>query len=136
METNDPAQYRQTERSIAQLTLVLGAVAAAVGCFLFSIRVGAGVLTGSALAWLNFRWLEGALDSLVRVSTAQPGTMEARVPLGSVFLLFARYALITAAVYVTFFVFRVPVLSMLVGLCSLGAATIAASLYEILRHSE
>jgi hypothetical protein len=133
METNDPAQHRLTERRIAQLTLFLGALTAAGGWFLFSFRVGAGVLTGSVLAWLNFRWLEGALDGLVRVSTALPGTTEARLPVGSIFLLFARYALLAAVVYVIFFIFKVPVLSMLVGFCALGAATIGASLYEVLR---
>jgi hypothetical protein len=133
IETNDPAQYRLTERRIAQLTMLLGVLTAVGGCFLFSLRVGAGVLTGSVLAWLNFRWLAGALDGLVRVSSAQPGTTEARLPLGSIFLLFVRYALIAAVVYVIFFIFKVPVLSMLVGLCALGAATIGASLYEILR---
>jgi hypothetical protein len=34
-------------------------------------------------------------------------------------------------VYVIFVFFRIPVLSMLVGLCALGAATIGASLYEV-----
>jgi len=51
---------------------------------------------------------------------------------GSVF----RYALIGVAVYVIFKTLRVPLVSMVVGLCALGAATIAASVYEILRPAE
>jgi small-conductance mechanosensitive channel len=132
MATLSAAQYQLTERRIAQLTLILGAVASAGACWLFSVRVGAGILVGAVLAWLNFRWLEGAMDGLVRASTARADSAEARLPLGSVFLLIARYALIAGAVYVICSVFKVPILSMLVGLCALGAATISASLYEIL----
>jgi len=42
-----------------------------------------------------------------------------------------RYGLIALAVYVIFIYLRVPLVSMVVGLCALGAATIAASVYEI-----
>ena len=43
-----------------------------------------------------------------------------------------RYALIALCVYVIFEYLKVPLVSMLAGLCALGAATLAASLYEIL----
>jgi hypothetical protein len=121
-----------TERRIARLTLVLGAIASVGASYLFSIRVGTGVLIGALLAWINFRWLESALDSVARASTAQAGSSEARVPLRGYFGLFARYSLIAAFVYVIFHFFRIPVLSMLVGLCALGAAAISATLFEVL----
>jgi len=44
--------------------------------------------------------------------------------------------LIALSVYVIFKFLKVPLLSMVLGLCALGAATIAASVYEILRPSE
>jgi hypothetical protein len=47
------------------------------------------------------------------------------------FGLIARYFLIAVSVYANFIFFRIPILSMLVGLCALGAATIGASLYEV-----
>jgi small-conductance mechanosensitive channel len=133
METVDPGPYHLAEQRIAQLTLVLGALASAGACLLFSIRVGAGVLIGAFLAWLNFRWLKNGLDSVVRVSTAQAGSAKARLPVGSLVGLFGRYCLIAASVCAIFIFFKIPVLSMLVGLCALGAATIVASLYEIFR---
>jgi hypothetical protein len=133
METLDRPQSELTERRIARLTLAVGGLAAAGAGWLFSIRVGAGVLLGSLLAWISFRWLESALDALVRVSTARAAdSAKAGVSLGAVWKLLARYALIVAAVYVTFSLFQIPVLSMLVGLCALGAATVLATLYEIL----
>jgi small-conductance mechanosensitive channel len=131
MEMVDVAPYALTERRIARLTLVLGGIASAGACFLFSVRVGGGVLVGALLAWVNFRWLKNALDAVVRASTAQAEPPKARLPLGSLFGLIGRYFLIAVSVYVIFMSFGIPILSMLVGLCALGAATIAASLYEV-----
>jgi len=54
-----------------------------------------------------------------------------RVPIGSLFGLIGRYFLIAVSVYAIFIFLRIPILSMLVGLCALGAATIGASLYEV-----
>jgi small-conductance mechanosensitive channel len=136
METVDGAPYALTERRIAHLTLVLGAIAAIGACFLFTVRVGAGVLIGALLAWVNFRWLKSALDTVLRAATSQPESSKARVPIGSLFGLIGRYLLIAVSVCVIFIFFRIPVLSMLVGLCALGAATIGASLYEVFRSWE
>jgi small-conductance mechanosensitive channel len=135
METSDTAQGELTERRIAQYTLVLGCAASVVASFFFSMRVGAGLLIGALLAWVNFRWLERAMDSVTRASTAQANSLEARVPISGYFGLFARYALIAVVVYVTFSVFRIPVLSMVVGLCALGAAAMLASVIEVLSSS-
>ena len=131
METVEVAPYALTERRIARLTLLLGAVASAGAYFLFSIRVGAGVFIGALLAWVNFRWLKSALDTVTRAATVQAEHSKARMPIGSLFGLIGRYLLIAVSVYVIFIYFGIPILSMLVGLCALGAATIVASLYEV-----
>ena len=128
---SDGATYARTERRIARLTLVLGVIASLAALFVFSGRVAAGVMAGAVLAWINFRWLESALNTVKRAATAQAESAKARVPLGSVFGLIGRYLLIGAVVYVIFISFGIPILSMLVGLCALGAATIGASLYEV-----
>jgi small-conductance mechanosensitive channel len=132
METADAAQYELTERRIARFTLIVGGLASVGAGFLFSIRVGAGVLVGALLAWINFRWLERDMTSVTRAATAQAGSPEARVPVTSYLGMFARYALIAAVVYVIFSRLRIPVLSMLVGLCALGVAAIFATVWEIL----
>ena len=136
METVDLAPYALTERRIARLTLALGALGAAGASFLFSLRVGAGVLIGAVLAWINFRWLKSALDTVARAATAQTEAPKARVPIASVFGLIGRYLLLGVSVYVIFIFLGIPILSMLVGLCALGAATIAASLYEVFQFWE
>jgi hypothetical protein len=131
METIDHAPYHVAEERIAQLTLVLGALASVGAALLFSIRIGAGVLIGAILGWINFRWLKAGLDAVMRVATAQAGSPNPKLPVGSLIQLLGRYSLIALSVCVIFIFFKIPVLSMIVGMCALGAATIVASLYEV-----
>src|SRR5882762_2024842 len=120
-----------TERRISWLTLLIGFLAALLVALLRDRLWGAGLGIGAVLAWLNFRWLRRGLDALVVASTAQAGKEKPVVPLLIYFAMLFRYGLIALAVYVIFIYLRVPLVSMVVGLCALGAATIAASVYEI-----
>ena len=120
-----------TERRIAWLTLAFGAAASATAAFAGSRLWAAGLLIGAVLAWLNFRWLRRGLDALVAASAAQAGTEKPRVPLGAYFGAAFRYGLIALVVYVIFKILKVPLASMVVGMCALAAATIAASVYEL-----
>jgi ATP synthase I chain len=132
LENIDAAGSR-TERRIAWLTPLIGLVAAAVAAVRHRWPWAAGLLIGAGLAWLNFRWLARGLDALVAASTAQSGAPKPQVPVTTYFLAFLRYALIALIVYVNFKVLNVPLVSMVLGLCALGAATMAASVYEVLR---
>jgi hypothetical protein len=131
MEALNVSPYKLTERRIAYLTPAIGALASAGAAYFSSVRMGAGILVGALVAWLSFQWLESAMDGLARASTAKAGSEQAGVPTGAILKIFARYALMAGAVYVIFFVFHVPVVSMLLGLCALGAATVVATLYEL-----
>jgi hypothetical protein len=125
-----------TERRISWLTLLIGLVTALLVALLRDRLWGAGLAIGAALAWLNFRWLRQGLDALVVASAAQAGKEKPEVPVLSYFAILFRYGLIALAVYVIFEYLRVPLVSMVVGLCALGAATIAASVYEILHPAD
>jgi len=122
-----------TERRIAWLTLLFGFAAAAILALLRQRSWATGLAVGTVLAWLNFRWLKRGLDALVRVSEAQQGLEKPQVPLATYFTAIFRYGLLALAVYVIFKYLHVPLGSMVVGLCALAAATIAASVWEILR---
>jgi len=74
------------------------------------------------------------MDALTQAATAQADRPTARVPVGAYFRAVFRYMLIALAVYVIFKYLHVPVLSMILGLCALGAATIAVSVHEILHR--
>jgi hypothetical protein len=125
-----------TESRISWLTLLIGCMAALLVALFRDRLWGAGLAIGAALAWLNFRWLRRGLDALVVASTAQAGKEKPVVPLLAYFAMLFRYGLIALAVYVIFIYLRVPLASMVVGLCALGAATIAASVYEILHPAD
>jgi len=126
------APYLASEKWIARLTLILGALAAVPVARFYSPAWGAGIFVGAILAWFNFRWLRQGLDALTTAATAQANRRNPQVPIGTYFKALFRYGLIALAVYVIFVYLRVPLVSMIVGLCALGAATIAASVYEIL----
>jgi hypothetical protein len=125
-----------TERRIAWLTLVLGVTAALAAGILYRWSWAGGLMIGSVLAWLNFRWLARGLDALAAAPTAQSGAPKPQVPVTTYFFAFFRYALIALIVYVNFKVLNVPLVSMVLGLCALGAAAIAASVYEVVRPAD
>jgi len=134
--TIDGPGPRRTEQRIAWLTPAIGGVAGLAVWLAYGWRWGAGLVIGALLAWLNFRWMKSGLDALQRASMEQAGRERPHVPAGTWFKLAGRYALIGFCAYAIFVGFRIPIVSMLVGLCSLGAATMAASVYEILRPAE
>jgi hypothetical protein len=135
-KADEAAPGAATERRISWLTLLLGLIAGGLVAFLRDRAWGAGLTIGAMLAWLNFRWLKRGLDALMQASTVQAGNKKPQVPLGSYFGMLFRYGLMALAVYVIFEYLRIPLLSMVVGLCALGAATIAASVYEILHPAD
>jgi small-conductance mechanosensitive channel len=126
------SQYLQYESRISSLTLLLGALAALPVAYSRGWHWGLGILIGSALAWLNFRWLKQGLDAFTEAATAQSN----QVPVLTYFKALFRYGLIALAVYVIFKYLNVPVLSMILGLCALGAATIVVSVHSIVYPQE
>ncbi|MGB2670944.1 MAG: ATP synthase subunit I [Candidatus Acidiferrum sp.] len=122
-----------TEHRIGWLTLVIGFSAAAVAGGSGRWPWAEGLAVGAILGWLNFRLLRRGLDVLVAASLEQAGGPMARTPQVAFLLAMLRYGLIGFCVYVIFERLRIPLVSMLVGLCALGVAAIAASVYEILR---
>ncbi len=125
-----------TEKRIAWLTLVIGAAAAVCTGIGYRWVWAAGLMIGSVLAWFNFWWLARGMDALVAASTVQAGVAQPRVPVGTYFRALFRYALIALSVYVIFEVLGIPLVSMVLGLCALGAAAIAAGVYEVWHSAE
>jgi small-conductance mechanosensitive channel len=130
------ARYLESEKWIARLTLLIGALAAAPVAWFYGTTWGAGIFVGAILAWFNFRWLRKGLDALTAASTAQADQPKPQVPISTYFTAAFRYGLIALSVYVIFEYLNVPILSMILGLCALGAATMAVSVYEILHPQE
>ena len=132
----DPFPYTHDESRISRLTLIIGALAAAPVAYTHGWHWGFGILIGSVLSWFNFRWLKQGLDAFTEAATAQANQKNARVPVLTYFKALFRYGLIALAVYAIFRYLNVPVLSMVLGLCALGAATFVVSVHSIVYPQE
>jgi small-conductance mechanosensitive channel len=129
-------RYQRSELWISYLTLILGAIAALLAGFLYNAGWGIGLAIGAGLAWINFRWLRQGVDALTETVAAERDRRKRKIPLLTYFKAAFRYALIALIVYVIFKYLNVPVLSMILGLCALGAATLAVSVHEMFRPQE
>jgi hypothetical protein len=127
-----PSLAVRAERSISWLTLGIGGLCAAATALLRNPAEGIGVAVGTALAWINFRWLKQAADALVPASIAQAGAERPRVSVWVYVRFLLRYVLVAFVLYVMMTYFDVPAVSVVAGLLSLGAAAIARSVFEII----
>jgi ATP synthase I chain len=128
--------YHRAEDRIGYWTLVLGFAAAAIAAARISTRVGIGVGVGGVLAWINYRWLKGGISTLVSDVLVQSGEKRPQVSSWVYAKLFGRYILIAAVLYVMVTRFAIPVISVLGGLCALGAGAMVEGLYEVFTASE
>jgi hypothetical protein len=116
----DELTYERAARRIARSTLVLGAIGSIVAFAIGGWRAGAGFLTGSAVSWLNFRWLKRTVDSL-------GGSQKPRGAASMV----TRYLLLVAAGYVIFRFARISLPAVLAGVLVLTAAVFMEVAFEI-----
>src|ERR1700678_365511 len=110
---------------IAWLTLALGFAAALIWFFAKSHKEGTGLAIGTALAWLNYRWLDQGLGALVSVAQAQEGSEQARVPTGIYAQFVGRYVLIALAIDVSLRRAAVPLVLRILGLRDVGAGAVS-----------
>lgn len=128
-----PLVGERTVRRVAYLTLFFGIIAGLVAAFLHRWDWSGGLVLGSGLGWLNFRWLRRGVEALTSAASSQPGSEKRRGSAATYLAALLRYALIGLSVYVIFKYLHVPLVSIVLGLCALAAAIIAASVWEILQ---
>jgi hypothetical protein len=130
---------------IAWFTLGFGSTGAAIAFAIHRPDWAKGIVCGTVLGWLNFRWLKRGMLAMVQSVSPNvasrpvadfPETVENRadtkMSATPTYLLMAfRYILLALGVYVIFTYLHVPLVSIGLGLCALGAATIAASVWEV-----
>lgn len=130
-----PRVGERTVRRIVWLIPAFGVSAGLVAAFLRRWDWSEGLVLGSGLAWLNFRWLKRGLEAFTSAAAARGGAEKPRAPASTYLTAIFRYALIGISVYVIFNYLHVPLVSIVLGLCTLAAATIAASVWEILQSA-
>jgi len=145
--SGDPLPGEHVLQRIAWLTLGFGFAGAAIAAFLHHSDWAKGLVCGAVLGWLNFRWLKRGVRAMIqsvsasvaeKQASAAPEPAENRQDIkGSAtptyLLMTFRYVLLAFGVYVIFSYLHVPLVSIGLGLCALGAATIAASVWEVLK---
>lgn len=127
--------HARFSRRVQLLTLALGWTGALLAALLKSHRAGYGVAIGTALAWLNYRWLEQGLNAFVTASVAQEGLPKPQVPISTYVRFGGRYLLIGLALYVIVAFLAIPALWLIVGLLALGLAVTVEGLYEVMSGS-
>ena len=129
---SNPPVGERTVRRISYLIPSFGFTSGLIAVVLHRIDWAEGLIAGSCLAWLNFRWLKRGVEAFTSRPASQTGTK----PRGQAAAYFAaafRYILIGVAVYVIFDYLHFPLVSIALGLCTFVAAIITASVWEILQ---
>lgn len=123
----------RTVRRIAYLIPTFGFAGALLAMLLHRPDWAEGLIVGSALGWLNFRWLKGGVKAFTSRPVARADAEKSRGHTAAYLAAIFRYFLIGVAVYVTFNFLHFPLVSIALGLCSFVAATMVASVWEILQ---
>jgi hypothetical protein len=131
-----PYLGERTIRRVALLTPIFGIAAGLIALFLHRWDWAEGLLLGSGLGWLNFHWLKRGVEAITSAAAAQAGVEKPRGSAATYLVAAFRYALIGLSVYVIFKYLHVPLVSIVLGLCTLAAAIITASVWEIVQSAE
>lgn len=131
-----PLVGERTVRRIVYLIPTFGILAGLIAVFFHNWNWAEGLVLGSCLAWLDFRWLRRGLEAFTSTAAPQSGTENRRAPVARYLAAVFRYVLIGLAAYVIFSYLHVPLVSIVLGLCAFAAATITASVWEIFQSVE
>lgn len=129
---NDAAS-QAVERRIEYFLIGSGALMAVISGIGWGIRAAEGAAIGTALCWLNFRWLKQGANAVIQTGIAQAGAEVVRVPRLLHIRFFGRLVLLLVAVYAILVWFRLPPIATLCGLVAVFPAVVLELFYEMWR---
>lgn len=135
--------YAAAERRIERLTWVIGIAVAVYSQMRYGWIESVGVLAGTLIAWLNFRWLKQGIGAAVETIASQTSTLGApseraeseqagKIPKRVYAKLLGRYALLLLGVYVILSSHFIPGVALLAGLFSVVGAVMVELAYQVL----
>ncbi len=127
-ETDHAAIERRLEYFLVAAGLVM-AVISAIG---WGIRAGVGAAAGTAICWLNFRWLRQGAAALVELGRAQAGVEKVHVPKKVHAKFIGRVALLLLAAYAMLVWLHLPAVAVLCGLVAVVPAVVLEAGYELI----
>ena len=129
---NDAAS-QAVERRLEYFLIGSGALMAAISGIGWGIRAAEGAAIGTALCWLNFRWLKQGANAVIQTGIAQAGAEVVRVPRLLHIKFFGRLVLLLVAVYAILVWLRLPPIATLCGLVAIFPAVVLELFYEMWR---
>lgn len=127
------AASQAVERRLEYFLIGSGALMAVISGIGWGIRAAEGAAIGTALCWLNFRWLKQGANAVIQTGIAQAGAEVVRVPRLLHIKFFGRLVLLLVAVYAILVWFRLPPISTLCGLVAVFPAVVLELFYEMWR---
>jgi ATP synthase I subunit len=127
------ADSQAVERRLEYFLLACGALMTAIAAIGWGIRSGEGAALGTAMCWLNFRWLKQGAAAVIRLGMAQAGAEAVRVPRILHAKFFGRLVLLLVVVYATLVWLRLPPIATLCGLVAVFPAVVLELFYEVWR---
>ena len=128
---SDDSQYAAIERRIERFLIGLGAAMTLGAGIGWGIRAAEGAAVGTALCWLNFRWLRQGAAALIRLGQAQAEASKVRVPPTLHAKFVGRLLLLLVLAYAILVWLRLPAIPFLCGLVAVVPAILVELGYEI-----
>jgi ATP synthase I chain len=129
----DDAPYAAIERRLEKFLVGVG-VATTIGAGIgWGLRAAEGSIVGTALCWLNFRWLRQGAAALIRLGQAQSTLEKPYVPPLVQVKFFGRLLLLLVVAYVILAWLRLPAVAFLCGLVAVVPAIVIELGYELAR---
>jgi len=129
----DDADYTAIERRLERFLIGVG-LATTIGAGIgWGLRAAEGAVVGTALCWLNFRWLRQGAAALIRLGQAQATLEKPRVPPLVHIKFFGRLLLLLVVAYVILAWLRLPAIAFLCGLVAVVPAILIELGYELAR---
>ncbi len=129
----DDSHYAAIERRIVKFLIALG-IAITIGAGIgWGLRAAEAAAVGTAVCWLNFRWLCHGASALIRLGQAQATHENPRVPPLTHLKFFGRLLLLLVVAYVILAWLRLPAISFLCGLVAVVPAILLELGYELAR---
>jgi ATP synthase I chain len=121
-----------TVRRVEWLTLALGGIGTIWAATRWGWKGAAGLAIGTALSWINFRWIKGSVRTVTRAATAEPETQRGPSRVSTYLKFFLRFILLVGVVYVILTRTGLPAVPVLAGLFAAAAGVVVGLVYELL----
>ncbi|HKS82178.1 MAG TPA: ATP synthase subunit I [Candidatus Acidoferrales bacterium] len=126
-------EYVSIEKRLEWFIVFLGIAITAAAMVRYGARGAVGAAAGTALCWLNFRWLRLGAGAVISLGLAQAGKDSAPVPrmLHARFIL--RLLLLLIFAYAILIWLKLPIVPVICGLSAVVPAILLELGYELVR---